>query len=118
MLRLNLQRVCADKGIGAPRKFLIKNGFSSFIAHKLLNGSQPHFQYKHMEKLCLLLRCTPDALLDWVPEKDASLAVDHPLQKLRAKKDEASIMAQLNELSPEGIEKVRGFLKEMQGSGG
>lgn len=114
MLILNLQRVCADKGIGAPRKFLLKNGFSSFVAHGLLNNVQPHLKYKHVEKLCVLLKCTPDTLLDWIPDKDETISEEHPLQKLKVRKDRQSITAELNELSPEGIEKVRGFLGELK----
>src|SRR6266496_5849896 len=98
MLTLNLQRVCADKGIGAPRKFLLKNGFSSFVAHGLLNYEQPHLRYKHVEKLCVLLKCTPDVLLDWVPDKDETVGDDHPLQKLKVRRDRQSITAELNEL--------------------
>jgi len=114
MLVVNLKRVFADKGIGEPRKFLVKNGFSSFVAHELLNNVQPHFKYKHVEKLCVLLKCTPDALLDWIPDKDAGIDDAHPLQKLKVRGDRQSITAKLNELSPEGIEKVRGFLDELK----
>jgi DNA-binding Xre family transcriptional regulator len=113
MIVFNLKRVCADKGIGEPAKFLRKNGFSTFTSHSLLNYHQPHLQYKHVEKLCLLLRCTPDMLLDWIPDKDAVVAEDHPLQRMKPRVG-PSISAQLTELPPEKIEMVRKFLEELK----
>ena len=38
MLELNLKRIFKARGIDMPYKFLVKNGFVPFTAHKYKNG--------------------------------------------------------------------------------
>ncbi|MCD6067070.1 MAG: hypothetical protein K0S33_1896 [Bacteroidetes bacterium] len=85
MLYLNLRPVFDLRGIENPYSFLVKAGFSSYNAHKLLNTRNYTFQLLHIEKLCRILACTPNDLLCWVPASDDLISETHPLQELRSR---------------------------------
>ena len=83
MLRLNIQRVFALRGIGNPYSNLVKLGISRPVATNLLNNVTNSIQSKHLEKICEFLNCTPDDLYDWTPSSDTKNADTHPLKGLR-----------------------------------
>ncbi len=103
MLQLNIDRVCKARSIRKPFAFLIKAGFANSTAHQIANGDVSSLKLEHLEKLCLVLNCTPHDLLEWtpregqptnipmatlIPEKESGLEwvqtlKDLPLSKLR-----------------------------------
>ena len=67
-----------------------EGGFSRGISNKLAKGNSRSISFHDLELLCKLFRCTPNDLLEWVPdnineEKDAS----HPLAPLKKEKNMA-----------------------------
>ncbi len=67
MLFLNLQRIAEIKKIPNLQKFLIKNGFSPNVAHRISNRSDSNIKFAYLEKVCLLFNCTPNDLFEWEP---------------------------------------------------
>ncbi len=67
MLIYNFKRVFKARGIDKPRAFLISHGFPRGIATSIATNKVDRFALKHLEKLCLILNCTPDDLLEWKP---------------------------------------------------
>lgn len=82
MLYFNVKRVLKLRGIENPYKFLTQNGFVSQTATNLANNQIGHIKPEQMEKLCLLLHCTPNDLFEWQPEANAVHAETHPLKNL------------------------------------
>lgn len=83
MLALNLNPIFKVHGIERPYTFLVKAGFTPHSAHSLLNSKTKTFRLDHIEKLCVILKCEPNDLLEWYPNKNEIIADDHPITKLK-----------------------------------
>lgn len=114
MLYLNILKVCVNKGIDDPKHWLLKNGFSRVATARLLDTrSQESFNYESLEKLCLLLYCTPNDLITWQPKADAAIPANHPMLKLKDARIGASISSKLKTMSLEKIATVQKLLDEL-----
>ena len=87
MLYLNLKPIFSARGIEKPSQFLVKNGFNSVAAHKLLNSKTRAMKLDHIEKLCEILLCEPNDLFQWIPDSEKINLPNNPLNKLMASKD-------------------------------
>ena len=106
MLHLNLKRIFKARGIEQPYKFLAQNGFVPFTAHKYKNGKVEHMRLDHMERLCILLNCTPNDIFDWIPNDLLDDHPDHPLQRIRRKEKKTDISKLLSKMSLEKLEEI------------
>lgn len=111
MLELNLKRIFKARGIDMPYKFLVKNGFVPFTAHKYKNGKVEHIRLDHIEKLCILLNCTPNELFEWTPDDLLDDRKDNPLQKIRKREKKLEISKILSRMSLEKLEEVEKMLQ-------
>ncbi len=82
MLYLNIKRLFELRGIDKPYSFLVKNGFVSQTATNMINNQVGHIKPKQMEKLCLLLNCTPNDMFDWRPDANTVVPENHALHSL------------------------------------
>jgi len=83
MIKLQVKELCKLRGIKAPLSALIKAGISQQVAQNYLKGKKKHLLLKDVEKLCTLLRCTPNDLFSWTPDSKAEDYPENPLQKIR-----------------------------------
>jgi DNA-binding Xre family transcriptional regulator len=83
MLTLNISPIFRARGIERPYTFLVKAGFTPHSANVLLNSKTKVFRLDHIEKLCVILKCEPNDLLAWYPDKNEIIADDHPLTMLK-----------------------------------
>jgi len=83
MLSLNLLPIFKARGIERPYSFLVKAGLTPHTANVLLNSKTKVFRLDHIEKLCLTLKCEPNDLLAWNPNKNEIIDEGHPLTKLK-----------------------------------
>jgi DNA-binding Xre family transcriptional regulator len=113
MLNLNLQRIFKARGIEQPYKFLVKNGFVPFTAHKYKNGKVEQMRLDHIEQLCTVLNCTPNDMFEWTPTDLFDDRKDHPLQKIRRKEKKMEINHLLSKMSLDKLEEIEKFLNEM-----
>lgn len=95
MLTYNFKRVFKARGIDKPRPFLISHGFPRGIATGIATNKADRFALKHMEKLCLILNCTPNDLLEWKPadkKQDIPDTALYILKKEQRGKGEAELL--------------------------
>ena len=102
MLYLNISRIMSLRAIPNAQKYLIANGFSYNIAFRIMHEVDSQMKFQHMEKLCLILHCTPNDLLSWQPTPSADkneplFALVHDTQNV------------LNKLKNAPIEKLNQF---------
>ena len=90
MLTLDLKPIFAVRGIEQPYAFLVQNGFSYNTAQRLTSGKVSVMNINYMEKLCILLWCTPNDLFHWQPKQNTAIPEDHPLLPL-TKRPEAKM---------------------------
>ena len=82
MLKYNLKRLLQERSIKNPVTFLTNAGFNRQTASRLASNRFAVLSAAYFEKLCVALKCTPNDLMDWVPDKNTS-AENHPLASLQ-----------------------------------
>jgi len=82
MLKFNPRRVFALRGIDNALTFMMNNGFTRSTASTILNMNTSAAKQQHVERLCVLLSCTPNDLYEWKPDSRVLITKDHPLQSL------------------------------------
>ena len=113
MLKLDLHRAFADKGIENPNRFLRQCGITSYTASRLLTNSVNSISFKHLELICLGLNCTIDDLFLWKPDKHTAELKNHPLQKLTQRERQGNIGQKLKQLPFDKLEQVRNYLDQL-----
>jgi len=114
MLIFNLQRVFALRGIGNPYSQLVKIGISRPTAWNLLENNVKSIQGKHLEKICEYLRCEPNDLYEWKPNRNTVNAEDHPLKALRRDGKPSNYNELIRNIPLNKIDQVEGLLAGLQ----
>ena len=83
MLTFNFTRVFKSRGIDKPFSYLVKSGYSDNFATRVVNNRIEKMNLKDVEKLCELLQCTPNDLLQWNPSKEDENNEKHPLYSIK-----------------------------------
>ena len=84
MLRINLSRIFRAFAVHRPTRFLVEKGYTYSTAQRLVVMNHSRFRLEDLEQLCLRMGCTPNDILEWVPNQD-QVSLDTPLQQLRFK---------------------------------
>jgi DNA-binding Xre family transcriptional regulator len=114
MLTYNLSRIFKSRGINRPTTFFLKLGFSSGTASKYANSKMNSLYLYSIEKICVLLNCTPNDLLEWTPDKAEDDNKNHPLYNLK-KSDKATQVNQLiHTLSFSQLEKLEEIIQNIK----
>ena len=115
MLSYNLKRIFILRGISNPFSYLVDNGFSVTTASRLLHGKVNALNFKFVEKLCILFKCTPNDLLAWTPGKNTQLPNDLPLLELNRSTDLIAITQMRTNLPLNELEKkMNGLLEDLK----
>lgn len=112
MLKLSARHLFAAKVIERPQGFLRNNGFSPSTANDIVTGKIRNFKLDVMEKLCLVLNCTPHDLLEWEPEASITEPNKFELSKLIRQKEIVKLSEQLRGLTIAEIEDVNRYVAE------
>ncbi|MES2764207.1 MAG: helix-turn-helix transcriptional regulator [Bacteroidota bacterium] len=116
MIYLNLKPIFEAKGINNPNHFLWKNGFTRYTAHILLNNTKEGINFDHLEKLCLLLSCSPNDLFTWRNTNSSNVLPTHSLEKLIKEKGKGSITKTLEKLPVNKLKELSDFLDNLSAS--
>ncbi len=112
MLYLNIKRVLRLRGIEKPNQFIINLGFAPATARNILRNSVWRMDFAHLERFCLALNCTPNDLLEWMPENQPN-AETQALFKLKREGTE-DLSKLLNTLPIEQFDKITEILRELK----
>ncbi len=112
MLIYNFKRVFQARGIDKPRDFLIKNGFPRGIASSIAINKVDRFALKHLEKVCLLLNCTPNDLIEWKPGNKKQDNADTALYALKKEQKGKGAEELLRGLPMSRLEELAKVLRE------
>lgn len=115
MIIYNLGRLYRARGIGNPSSFLRKHGFSNGTAGKLSKDRVKGVHVSIMEKLCEILVCTPNELMEWIPDKDSNIPSGHPLHSIR-KRNDVNMTNILKSVPIEAIERMQQFIESETGN--
>ncbi|MFA6599039.1 MAG: helix-turn-helix transcriptional regulator [Ignavibacteriaceae bacterium] len=110
MLKYNLDKIFKMRGITYPAKYLVKLGYGKDNAYRIVNGLSKNLQLYQIEDFCKWLNCTPNDLLEWVPDKPENIADFPALAELMSAK--VSDFVQLARDIP--VNKVPEFLRKIE----
>ncbi len=113
MLVYNFDRVFKAKGIERPFTFLCKAGFSTNFATRVKNNQVKQLRMSILERLCEALKCTPNDLMEWRPDKDAEISGTHPLEELRRTEKLFDLTKSLNALPLNKLNEIEQILDKM-----
>ncbi|HQU86321.1 MAG TPA: helix-turn-helix transcriptional regulator [Pyrinomonadaceae bacterium] len=105
MLYFNISRLMQLRGIDKPYAFLVKNGFVTQTATNMINDRLGRITPDQMEKLCLILNCTPNDLFDWRPDENVVVSESHALHSLKKEKT-PSVAQMVKDLPVEKLAKL------------
>ena len=106
MLKYNFDRVFKARGIDRPFTFLRQAGFSDQFATKIKNSRVSRMNLSHIERLCILLRCTPDDLYEWTPDRTHRIDKDHPMHKIKRSEKIVDITRTLNNVPLDQLDEI------------
>lgn len=108
MLSFNFATIFAARGIVKPVPYLIEQGLSPNYATKVAHSRFIRLDLPHLERLCIILNCTPNDLLEWTPSAKNKANPDHPLYPLKREEGKMMKLAQvINSLPIESLEEVQ-----------
>ncbi len=115
MLKYNFYRIFKARGIEKPHAYLRKAGFSDNFASKIKNSKTRRIELNELERLCLLLRCTPNDFLEWIPESNTDISDNHPMNNMKKPEHEVDFVKTLNEVPLGKLEELEQILKKHLG---
>jgi DNA-binding Xre family transcriptional regulator len=114
MLMIRVRFILESKGIANPYNYLVKNGFTPNTATRYLHGRVDLMNLDNLEKLCILLQCTPHDLLEWDPPSDTKVTQSHPLFPLIRNEQSYNIVKHINQLPLSKVKKVQEFIEKLK----
>ncbi len=111
MLSYNFNRILKARGIEKPFTYLCNSGFSDNFATKVVNNRIKRLGLKEMEKLCLLLKCTPNDFFEWIPDKNANYDEDHPMTMIRKSDNIPDMVKTINSIPIGKLREIEQMIK-------
>jgi DNA-binding Xre family transcriptional regulator len=112
MIQYNFDRVFRARGIERPFTYLKQAGFSDNFATKVKNNRVLRLNLKEMEKLCLILRCTPNDFCEWTKDKDTQVDSDHPINSIKRSDKVVDIIRALNSIPLGQLDEIENIINE------
>ncbi|MGE0077347.1 MAG: helix-turn-helix domain-containing protein [Bacteroidales bacterium] len=111
MLTFNFRRVFKARGIERPFSFLVKAGYSDNFATRVVNCKIKRMNLTDVEALCCMLNCTPNDVLEWIPDKSQSNTENHPLSSLMRTESASQLNQLLNAIPMSRISEIEDLIK-------
>ena len=112
MIRYNFDRIFKARGIERPFSFLRKSGFSDNFATRVKNNRVERLELKYIEKLCIVLKCTPNDLMEWEPNDNNKIDPGHPLNQIKKSNKVIDITKTLNSVPLGKLEEIEKIINE------
>lgn len=112
MLKLNLRRFFAGRAIVKPYRYLLDQGFNRTFAGQMSAGKIKRISLADLEHLCRIFQCTPNEVLEWVPDANEKDAVSNPLAALIRVDTSVDLIALLNALPYNKLEEMQKLMIE------
>jgi len=114
MLTFNPKRMISLRELEKPHSTLVKAGISPATATNLLNYHNTRITLDHVEKICVMLYCTPNDLFEWRPDKNATLPQTHPLFSLQRTQKISNIREMLKDMPVEKLSELENFVANLK----
>ena len=112
MLTFNFNRIFKARGIDKPFSYLVKVGYSDNFATRIVNNRIKRLDLAEIEKLCELLQCTPNDLLEWIPSNKDKSNDKHPLISIRRSDKVVQLTQILNSIPLDKLNEIESVIKK------
>lgn len=112
MLTFNFSRIFKARGIDKPFSYLVKVGYSDNFATRIVNNRIKRIDLSALEKLCELLQCTPNDLLEWIPESKDKTNDNHPLISIKRSDKVVQLTQILNSVPLDKLNEIESVIKK------
>ena len=113
MIKLNIERMIRMRGHSNPLRYLQEQGFPYRVCYFMLKGSVTLIKFNQLEKLCRLLHCTPNDLLEWTPKEETPEELSLPLAKLLRRGTYSPLVGAIQGIPPSKLDKALELLKKL-----
>ena len=115
MLTFNFSRIFKARGIDKPFSYLVKAGYSDNFATRITNNRIKRIDLAELEKLCELLHCTPNDLLEWIPSGKDKTNEKHPLISIKRSDKVVQLTQILNTVPLDKLSEIENLItKEIE----
>jgi DNA-binding Xre family transcriptional regulator len=115
MLTFNFSRIFKARGIEKPFSFLVKTGYSDNFATRVVNNRIKRLDLADLEELCVLLQCTPNDLLEWIPDSKDKNNDKHPLNSIKRSNKVIQLTQILNSVPLDKLSNIENaIMKEIE----
>ncbi|MFC2138148.1 helix-turn-helix domain-containing protein [Bacteroidota bacterium] len=111
MLSYNFNRIFKARAVEKPFTYLRNAGFSDKFATKIKNNKIARINLREIERLCILLRCTPNDFFEWTPDKDNQIDSEHPIYKIKKSDKVVDITKTLNSVPLDQLDEIEEMIK-------
>ena len=112
MLTFNFSRIFKARGIDKPFSYLVKLGYSDNFATRIVNNRMQRLNLTDVEKLCELFQCTPNDLLEWIPENKDKTNDKHPLVSIKRSDKVVQLTQILNSVPLDKLSEIENVIKK------
>ena len=112
MLTFNFNRIFKARGIDKPFSYLVKVGYSDNFATRIVNNRIKRLDLTDLENLCELLKCTPNDLLEWIPESKDKTNDKHPLITIKRSDKVVQLTQILNSVPLDRLNEIENMIKK------
>lgn len=114
MLIFNPKRMFKMRGIGRPWAALVKAGLSGGTATKILNYYNTRMTVEHVERMCVLLNCTPNDLFEWRSKPNETLTEDHALNSMKREGSPEDLSELIKKIPIDKLSQLDEFVRGLQ----
>ena len=114
MLKFNVKRMFAARGIERMTGFLVKLGMTYPRASRFLKAQSGLVKIKDIEKLCVALNCTPNDLFEWLPDDKTVVPDGHSLNALKRDSERKNLQELVKDIPSEKLALIETLLNELK----
>lgn len=112
MLYFNFTRLFKARGIQRPFSFMRKAGYSDGFATKIANNRFRQFNLIELERLCETFHCTPNDILEWIPNSKDEDLESHPLKELKRSNSFFDLSKVLSKVPLEKLDSITEIIRK------
>ncbi len=111
MLVFNFTRIFKARGVERIFSYVREIGYSDNFATKVAHNRFDKLNLKQIEKFCVILKCTPNDLLEWIPDANEQNVENHPLYPLKRSDKVLKLTQMLNSIPLDKLAAIENMIK-------
>ncbi len=111
MFKFHIKPLIKAKGYKANTQFLrTRFGFSPYNSATLMKGDARAFTLDNLETMCINLNCTPNDLINYIPDPNFKLPPGHELHKITKSDSLWNPIEHLKMMAPEDLDEINQYI--------